>query len=256
MISIVVPYWNSEKWLDRCCESLVTKDGDFEFILVDDHSTDKGKEIALKYMGFDDRIRVLDNLRTKGVSGARNTGIDYARGEWITFLDADDELLDGAYRVFTRAIKEDARANMHQFNHMRYYTAKDKLALKYTNKSGVYKFSDLPNMWFSVWNTLYKADFLKDIRFDEDLQYGEDGMFNIECFMKDDYLHHTEKITVKHRFDNKESLSHLKTADDIFKYIRKYEDVYARLTDKDMKTALATVIGDLWTVRMVKAING
>lgn len=258
MISIVVPFWNSEKWLGRCCESLHRQEGDFLFLLIDDHSTDNGKEIAYEYCMKDQRFRLLTQVHSKGVSGARNTGIDYAvqSSDWVTFLDADDELLDGAYRAFTRAIKADPKANMHQFNHMRYYTAIDKLTLKYTNESGVYKFSDLPNMWFSVWNTLYKADFIKDIRFDEDLQYGEDGMFNIECFIKDNYLHHVEMTTVKHRFDNKDSLSKTKTPEDIFKYIQKYEDVYARLTDKDMKTALATVIGDLWTVRMVKAING
>lgn len=259
MISIVVPFWNSEKWLGRCCESLHKQEGDFLFLLIDDHSTDNGKEIAYEYCMKDQRFRLLTQVHSKGVSGARNTGIDYAvqSSDWVTFLDADDELLEGAYEIFSKAIEADPKANMHQFNHMRYYTAIDKLTLKYTNKGGTYTFSDLPKMWFCVWNTLYRADFIKDIRFDENLQYGEDGLFNIECFEKDNYLHHAElkQVAVKHRFDNKESLSRVKTPEDIIKHIKSYTDVWERLTDKDMKITLAVTIADLWEHKLVDTIN-
>ena len=134
-ISVIVPFWNSEKWLGVCCESLISQEGDFDFILVDDKSTDNSREIAYEYCMKDSRFMLMTNFRTKGVSGARNTGLEYACQEkgWITFLDADDELLDNAYQMFMSAIESDERANVHQFNSLRYYPQIDKTVLKYTN---------------------------------------------------------------------------------------------------------------------------
>lgn len=254
-ISVVVPFWNSEQWLDRCLASLKAQGGDFEFIIVDDHSTDSGREIAEKYWRKDKRFILVTNERTKGVSGARNTGIDHASGEWITFLDADDELLPDAYSIFKSVISQDTRANIHQMNHMRYYTAIDKLAMKYANYGGVYGFGNLPQHWFGVWNKLYKREFLT-VRFVEGLQYGEDGLFILECLIKDNYLHHAEygKVAIKHRFDNKKSLSHVKTAEDIYAQIQAYGDLFIRQTDKIIRQDIAQEIANLWGIRMIKAL--
>ena len=89
MISVIVPYKNSEPWIGRCVESLKAQGGDMEFILVNDHSTDGGKKIAKDLTKGDKRFRHYENARADGVSGARNTGLDKAKGEWITFLDAE-----------------------------------------------------------------------------------------------------------------------------------------------------------------------
>lgn len=258
-ISVIVPFWNSEKWLGRCCESLISQEGDFDFILVDDKSTDNSREIAYEYCMRDPRFILMTNHRTKGVSGARNTGLEYAVKEkgWITFLDADDEMLSGAYRGFVGTIKEDERANIHQFNHMRYYAEIDKLTRKYVNIGGVYHVGHLPQCWFGVWNKLYSSEFLQDIRFDETIQYGEDGLFILECLVRDDYIHHAKSglSIVKHRFDNKQSLSHIKTERDILKQIHAYEEFWERQDDPKVKIATCKEISLLWGVRMVKALS-
>lgn len=258
-ISVIVPFWNSEKWLGRCCESLISQEGDFDFILVDDKSTDNSRDIAYEYCMKDPRFILITNHRTKGVSGARNTGLEYAVQEkgWITFLDADDEMLPNSYDTFRKVINGDARANIHQLNHMRYYTAKDKLVLKYYNYGGIYFIDKLPNMWFCIWNKLFNSEFLKDIRFDENLQYGEDGMFALECFIKDNYIHHADKndVAVKHRFDNKQSLSHVKKPEDIYKQVQAYEAFFHKQTDKTVRIVLAQEIAGLWSVRMIKTIQ-
>ena len=123
--SVIVPYWNAEPWLGRCCESLTRQAGDFDFILVNDSSTDNSEAIANEYANRDQRFVLMDNERTKGVSGARNTGIVHARTEWLTFLDADDELLDDAHHTFTKVIATDKTARFFQLNHLRYYSRID-----------------------------------------------------------------------------------------------------------------------------------
>ena len=254
-ISVIVPFWNSEEWLGECCESLLRQDGDFEFILVDDKSTDTSRDIAYDYCNKDERFTLITNFKTKGVSGARNTGIEYASGEWVTFLDADDELLDNAYRKFIEVIADDPKALLHQFNHLRYYKTLGKALFKYFNGGGRYDISNLPQMWFGVWNKLYKAELIKDIRFDERLQYGEDGLFILECLTKT-YIHHAERdiTTVKHKSINSGSLSKSKTADDVLGQIHIYEEFMLRQTDPKVKNAVCKEIALLWSVRMTKAL--
>lgn len=250
MISVIVPFYNSEPWLDRCCRSLAEQSGDFDFIMVDDFSTDRGREIVRNWCGLDPRFCLLTNWHSKGVSGARNTGLDYATQEpgWITFLDADDELLPKAWRTFQSVIASDPSAVVHQMNHMRYYTATDRLVLKYTNEAGIYRINSLPQMWFGVWNKLYRSEFVKEIRFDERLQYGEDGLFNLECFAACAYIHHGERglTAVKHRFDNKQSLSKSKDANGLLKQVHAYEEFLVRQTDPEIRAVTCKELSKLW----------
>lgn len=236
MISVIVPFYNSEEWLGRCCESL-KQDGDFEFILVDDHSTDSGREIAESY-GF----TVNENERTKGVSGARNTGLDHSHGEWVTFLDADDEMLPDSYRTFSKAITD---SNIIQLSHKRRHGISERTA---GTTEGTYSLKNLPNYWWGVWNKLFKAELVRDIRFDESLQYGEDGMFVLECLKKDGRIYHADRhlCTTRHRFDNQESLSHSKTPEDIMIQCHAYEDFLRNTDDNALKLVVSMEMEKLW----------
>ena len=88
-ISIIVPIYNAEPWLDKCIESILTQQfRDFELILIDD-GTDNSGHICDEYANTDNRIRVF-HQENKGTSAARNHGILQSNGDWITFIDADD----------------------------------------------------------------------------------------------------------------------------------------------------------------------
>ena len=89
-ISVIVPVYNVERYLERCIESiLVQKFLDFELILVDDGSSDACPEICDKYERKDKRIRVL-HKKNGGLSDARNAGIKIAQGDYYFFVDSDD----------------------------------------------------------------------------------------------------------------------------------------------------------------------
>lgn len=90
MISVIVPIYNAEKYLNKCLASIVNQTyRELEIILVNDGSTDESLAICKKYEQDDDRIVVI-NKRNEGVVRARKDGIRIARGEYITFVDADD----------------------------------------------------------------------------------------------------------------------------------------------------------------------
>lgn len=91
-VSIIVPVYNLEGYLSTCLESIINQDfEDYELLLINDGSTDKSGEIIDNYALNDNRIKVY-HQKNAGVSAARNLGIEKAKGEWICFVDGDDEL--------------------------------------------------------------------------------------------------------------------------------------------------------------------
>jgi glycosyltransferase involved in cell wall biosynthesis len=94
MISIIVPVYNTEKYLDQCIQSILSQTyTDFELLLIDDGSTDSSGAICDRYAEQDSRVRVF-HKPNGGVSSARNLGLDNAKGEWVTFCDSDDWVYD------------------------------------------------------------------------------------------------------------------------------------------------------------------
>ncbi|MCI5933901.1 MAG: glycosyltransferase [Lachnospiraceae bacterium] len=94
-VSIIVPVFNVEKYLSECLESIISyADRNMEIICIDDGSTDRSYEIILQYQKrYPDLIRCMKHECNKGLSEARNTGLKYARGKYVWFVDSDDMLM-------------------------------------------------------------------------------------------------------------------------------------------------------------------
>lgn len=109
LISIIVPVYNVEKYLSRCIDSILSQTFfDFEILLIDDGSTDGSPIICDKYSNKDSRVRVF-HKKNGGVSSARNLGLEYALGEWITFVDSDDWIDNNMYTLlYEEAISSNA----------------------------------------------------------------------------------------------------------------------------------------------------
>lgn len=100
-VSIVVPVFNTEPYLEACLNSILRQSyTDFELLLIDDGSSDASGAICDAYALKDARVCVY-HTGNKGVSSARNLGLDHAAGQWIMFVDSDDELTEGALMTLT-----------------------------------------------------------------------------------------------------------------------------------------------------------
>lgn len=102
-ISVIVPVYNTEKYVEECIESVLAQTyTDFELILIDDGSEDNSREICREMWRKDDRIRLIQ-MEHRGVSAARNAGMDAAVGKYLFFQDSDDmihpQLLEALYEV-------------------------------------------------------------------------------------------------------------------------------------------------------------
>lgn len=137
MISIVIPLYNKEKSIAQTLESVLRQnDTDYEVVIVDDASTDCSYAIAKDYASRDSRIRLFKQ-ENGGPSKARNTGVRNAKGDWILFLDADDELLPMALKNFSEMICSHPEINF--FAAAYYYHIKKQNILASDFQTGIIK---------------------------------------------------------------------------------------------------------------------
>ena len=107
MISIIIPVYNTEKYLRRCMDSVLhSACDDLEILLINDGSTDRSPAICEEYSRHDSRVKVI-HQKNQGVSSARNTGLDHCQGEWIVFVDSDDFISRDFLSLITRENNQD-----------------------------------------------------------------------------------------------------------------------------------------------------
>lgn len=117
-VSIIIPCWGVEKYLDRCMETVVNQSlKDIEIILVDDLSPDTTPRKCDEWAKKDSRITVIHKKANEGLGFARNTGLEYAHGEYVAFLDSDDWFeLDMMERLYGECKKDNLDVIYSEFN--------------------------------------------------------------------------------------------------------------------------------------------
>ena len=256
-ITVIVPYRNASKHLARCLKSLVQQEGDLQVITVNDNGNYDTEDYQIAQRAellCPLRFLSLSNERAPGVSGARNTGLIYANGDWITFLDADDTWLPDAMDQINKAIASaPADTDIIQLNHLRHYVEIGKTALRYDNQGGTYMPQGMPKQWFAVWNKLYNARHLIEeisLEFKEGLQFGEDELFNLQALdlANGHKIHHADHDTIalKRYFDNKQSLSRTRTREDLISHIRATEDALFTIRNSEVRDLARRTIAEHW----------
>lgn len=181
-ISIVIPVYNAGKYLRNCLESIVAQTyKNLEIILVDDGSTDDSGDVCDQYAELDSRIRVL-HQENQGQSSARNHGLDVARGEYIGFVDSDDQISPIMYEALILACERE-KADIASV-----WSTTTLSQLYKGNVEGIdYKVSDRPlfsyleNEGHSVWRRLYKKELFEKIRF-ANVKHDEDVVISYELY--------------------------------------------------------------------------
>lgn len=164
-VSIIVPVFNQEKLIGECIESVLAQTyPEFELILVDDGSVDNSLKICQEYADKNRKIRVI-HQRNGGLSDARNTGLQYATGEYITFLDSDD-LLDKLFLERMLSVSEKYNADWVQcgalFGESRVMDGvRNGCEKVFSGKEALLSY----NVKVRVWGVLYKSEIFRDIRF-------------------------------------------------------------------------------------------
>ncbi len=190
-LSIIIPVYNAEDYLDRCLESIFEQSfPSYEVILVDDGSSDSSPLICDRYSATDPRFRTV-HKENGGVSSARNAGLNLAKGEYLMFVDSDDLLLpDALDRMIEGVVDEDIILGG--------YTAfiggvpsREVMPLRersYKGEEMACFFEDNIrrncDMLDAPWAKMFRRKTIGDLRFCEDLSYAEDKLFVFSFFTK------------------------------------------------------------------------
>ena len=138
VLSIIIPVYGVEKYLSRCLDILVAQErslenmwGHIEIILVDDGSIDKSPQICDEYVKRNKILKVI-HKRNAGLASARNTGLEIAKGKWVTFIDSDDTVATDYLLEILKMIKKYSEADCILFGIM-LKNAKDEKTYFYDN---------------------------------------------------------------------------------------------------------------------------
>lgn len=187
-ISVIMPVYNAEKYLDRSISSILSQSlSDFELILVNDGSTDSSAEICDNYAEKDSRVKII-NKHNGGVSSARNLGIEKASGKWLCFADSDDIVKPGAFKALMNCAPADLVVSEFDYlsvsgNRIFGQVAGDGRYCNSNILDAIAKWSWM--YWAAPWNKLYLADIIhtNNIRFNTHITIEEDLVFNFQYLL-------------------------------------------------------------------------
>lgn len=203
LISIIVPVYNVEDYLEKCLSSLLIQTyKNLQIILIDDGSTDGGGKICDSYRARDERI-VVYHLENKGVSEARNYGLDRAAGKYVFFIDSDDFLEYQAIETLYNEMENNFVELVECSYFKNYIDKKEEVIHPRAKISGQTAVRSLL-LWNGYltpfcWDKLYIKDKIGDLRFDTNLKIGEDDLFVFEYLLKCDNVLVTEKTMCNYR---------------------------------------------------------
>ena len=185
MVSVIVPVYKVEPYLDRCVRSILAQTyRDLEIILVDDGSPDRCGEMCDQYAALDGRVRVI-HQNNAGQAAARNAGLEECHGEYVSFVDSDDEIDPRMISILESAIRQGAYdlaiCGFKRFNpeeELRPFLLKT-LETRELTSSEIWQevFGRLNN---AAWNKLYRREVIGELRFAAGLIHGEDLIFNLQ----------------------------------------------------------------------------
>lgn len=225
LVSIIVPVYNSERYLADCLLSITRQTyRNIEIILLNDGSTDKSLEICNNWAREDKRIKIIDNSN-HGVSFTRNLGLQFAQGEFIAFIDSDDQV-HATY--IEKLVQPLINSNLNLSVCKYYYVNEDDRIIQ--EKNGKIQIKNLRNSFFEFclmggvlygpWAKMYRKNIIAQhhICFPEDISNGEDQIFNFLYYKYvDDFCFITQSLYFYYKREN--GLSKTKTK-------KSLEDIY------------------------------
>ena len=181
-LSIIIPAYNAEQYIKQCLDSILQNSKESlsktEIIVINDGSTDNTLKILESY-NQNKNIKI-HTTKNQGVSAARNLGISLAKGEWVTFIDADDTVNSNFSKVVS--LVENSRSSFIIFSNYDIETTDKKILTTQTLQSSMY----LSGPWSKIYNRQFLIKY--KILFEKDILMGEDMLFNLEAIQNSDAI--------------------------------------------------------------------
>lgn len=231
-ISIIVPIYNVEKYLQKCVDSILCQTyKNLEIILVNDGSPDNCPAICDEYAKKDKRIKVI-HKQNGGVSSARNAGLDVATGKYVQFVDSDDWVEPEYSKTMINLIEENncdlgicGYIKKRQNRTIEQYATHQSFEVNIQNIKSLFKLH-CQELLISPVNKIYKIELLKGLRFNKDVSLSEDAIFNYAYLTKCTDICVTNALLYTYFNNNQSSLT------------KNFKDIYF----KNLKTVYSGII--------------
>lgn len=252
-ISIIVPVYNTSKYIRDCINSITSQTYDnLEIVIVNDGSTDNSAHIISELALKDSRIKVI-HQENQGLSGARNIGIAASSGSYIMFLDSDDWIDLETCETALKEIKA-GNGDVLLWSYIREYRSASKPVLLFDNEIKVWDENNIKNLYrqfvgltneqlsapqktdsiVTAWGKLYTRDAIGDNRFVDTKIIGtEDALFNIQVFSKVKRAVYIPDAFSHYRKDNEESLTHKYKKNLVYQWKKLYSMIEAQLIEEN-----------------------
>lgn len=227
-LSVIIPVYNVEKYLRECLDSVINQNyTNLEIICINDGSTDDSLEILKEYEKIDKRIKI-HNQKNKGVSSARNKGMELSTGDYITFVDSDDYLDLNLYEKAMEIIVEN-NADIVNFNLIE--QEKNGTEKKYTNlpfkifiNDSITAMQD-ERIFPAVWLKIFKRKFLieNNIFFAQDIYFGEDDLFRLKAFLISQKIITFPDVYYHYRYRNNSCTKIITTEERLINTIKRFK---------------------------------
>lgn len=191
-VSVIIPCYNSEKWIIKCLESIPKRE-DVEIIVINDGSTDKTLGFLKNFQKYGNKgLKIITYKKNKGVSYARNSGIDVSSGEYLVMIDSDDYIYGD---IFNKIVDN--------------YLNGEDLVFYDMENNGKVRFPATQNNYKSKYGMFkfIKKAFLGDMRFQIGMQYAEDKDLHLRMMDKYPKCYFTNMIMYHYNYPRKGSLS-------------------------------------------------
>lgn len=234
-ISVIVPVYNTSKYLDKCLSSLVNQTiKDIEIIVINDGSTDDSLDIIKIFKKKYNNIILIDQ-KNMGISISRNNALDIARGEFIGFVDSDDYVSNDMYEKLYNNIKNN-NSDIAVCNYINFIPDDNSFFNQDINMNGNTNLCEMPSLLYDIdyapWNKLYKKSLWDDVRFPEKLKY-EDINAVIKVFLKAKKISFEDSYLYYYMIN---SSGQTKTINDrVLDIIPIFEDLVSYCMDYDIK---------------------
>ena len=261
--SIIVPIYNSEKYIGRCIESVRKQtEQNWELLLINDGSSDNSESICISFQSLDTRIKYFYQ-KNSGVSSARNNGLLRAQGEWITFIDSDDWIEENHLETFNKQIDKDVDLCINSFIADLSYGSRN---FNYIDCSSFNRTESIKLFFTSLkahsqflWIKAFKRSIIKkyNIYFNEQINLGEDNIFIL------DYISHINSLSsssiVTYHYDQfEENITSLgrrnRSIKDLLFQIEKNTDAYINLYNKIKIDTILNIASNYYYSRIFERI--
>lgn len=264
MISIIVPIYNIEAYLEECIKSIIKQTyKELEIILVDDGSTDGSSEICDKFASQDKRIKVI-HKQNEGLVLARKNGLQHAEGDYVLFVDGDDWIESNMCEELMKVMKQTDADIVHS-GYFRglvlnlppdlYYSRNSYRADKFIRKHILNAGSNV-EISFSIWSKLFRTPVIKkNYKLVPDhVDYGEDLLNLIICACEENAIVSIDKAYYHYRV-RPDSISHVSEINNFEQEIELYEAIIKILKQYGMAEKLSSVTRHFFSTQMRKAVK-